>query len=67
MDGKRSDVLSQIPIPSKQTLKGSVSSFTSEEKEGIMVSNGIFNTMEFKVEGNNSSSIGNVLLEILIK
>ena len=67
LDGKRSDILCQIPIPSNQTLKRSVSYFSSEEKEGIMLSNGIFNKMEFKVEGNNSSSIGNVLLEIYIK
>ena len=67
LDGKRSNVFLQIPIPSNQTLKGSVSYFTSEEKEGIMLSNGIFNKLEFKVEGNNSSSIGNVLLEIIIK
>ena len=67
LNGKRSDVLCQIPIPSNQTLKESVSYFSSEEKEGIMLSNGIFNKLEFKVEGNNFSSIGNVLLEILIK
>ena len=40
LDGKRSDILFQIPIPSNQTLKGSVSSFPSEEK-GVMLSNGI--------------------------
>ena len=67
LDGKRSNVFLQIPIPSNQTLKGSVSFFLSEEIEGIMLSNGIFNTLEFKVEGNNFSSIGNVLLEIVIK
>ena len=67
LDGKRSNVFLQIPIPSNQTLKGSISSYPSEEKEGIILSNGIFNSLEFKVEGNNSSSIGNVLLEIVIK
>ena len=68
LNGKRSNVLCQIPIPSNQTLKGSVSSYIpSEEKEGVMLSNGIFNELEFKVEVNNSSSIGNVLLEFSIK
>ena len=68
LNGKRSNILCQIPIPNNQTLKGSVSSFTSEEiYGGIMLSNGIFNSLEFKVEGNNSSSIGNVLLKIYIK
>ena len=68
LNGKRSDVLIQIPIPTQQTLKGSVSNFfPSEEKEGISLSNGIFNALEFKAEGNNSSSIGNVLLECVIK
>ena len=68
VNGKRSNIMTQIPIPSNQTLKGSVTHFfSSEEKEGIMISNGIFNTLEFKVKGNNSSSIGNVLLEFTIK
>ena len=68
LNGKRSDILCQIPITTKQNLKGSVSnSFYSEEEGGIMLNNGIFNQIEFKVEGNNSSSIGNVLLELTIK
>ena len=67
VNGKRSNIMTQIPIPTNQTLKGSVSSFTFEEKEGIMLFNGIFNQLEFKVEGNNSSSIGNVLIEFSIK
>ena len=70
VNGKRSDIILQIPIPSNQTLKGSITNFfpSSEEgKEGIMLSNGIYNELEFKVEGNNnSSSIGNVLLEFSI-
>ena len=68
VNGKRSDIFLQIPIPSNQTLKGSVTNFfSSEETEGIMLSNGIYNELEFKVEGNNFSSIGNVLLEFSIK
>ena len=59
-NGKRSNVLIQIPITTEQTLKGSVSRiyFSNEE------TNGIYNEVKFKVEGNNSS-IGNVLLEMI--
>ena len=67
LDGKRSNVFCQIPISTQQILKGSVCNFSSDEKEGIMLNNGVFNQLEFKVEGNNSSSIGNVLLEFYIK
>ena len=68
VNGKRSNIFLQIPIPSNQTLKGSVTNFfSSEEREGIMLSNGIYNELEFKVKGNNFSSIGNVLLEFSIK
>ena len=66
-DGKRSNILIQIPIPSDRTLKGSVSKFSKEEKEGIMLSNGIYNEMEFLVEGNNSKEIGKILLDFYIK
>ena len=69
VNGKRSNIFLQIPIPSNQTLKGSVTSYisSSEEREGVSLSNGIYNELEFKVEGNNSSSsIGNVLLEFSI-
>ena len=68
VNGKRSNVLIQIPIESEQTLKGSVSKiYPPEETGGIKLSNGIYNELIFKVEGNHSSSIGNVLLEIIIK
>ena len=41
--------------------------YPPEETGGIKLSNGIYNELIFKVEGNNSSSIGNFLLEIIIK
>ena len=67
VNGKRSDILIQIPITTHQILKGSVSRIypPSEETKGIKLSNGIYNEIKFKVEGNNSS-IGNFLLEIVI-
>ena len=68
VNGKRSDIIIQIPITTHQILKGSVSRIypPSEETKGIKLSNGIYNEIKFKVEGNNSSSIGNFLLEIII-
>ena len=66
VDGKRSDILIQIPITTKQLLKGSVSQIEKTE-EGISFSNGVYNELEFKVKGNYSSVIGNVLLEFTIK
>ena len=66
VNGKRSNILCQIPITTKQTLKGSISDFFYPEEEGVSLNNGIFNQLEFKVEGNNSASIGNVLLEMTI-
>ena len=68
VNGKRSNVLVQVPITTEQTLKGSVSRiYPPEETGGIKLSNGIYNDLELKVEGNNSSAVGNVLLEIIIK
>ena len=67
MNGKRSNLLLQIPIPSDRTLKGSVSKMVTEEKEGIMLYNGVYNEIEFLVEGNNSSAVGNILFEFYIK
>ena len=67
LNGKRSNILCQIPITTKQNLKGSISDFFYSEEEGVMLNNGIFNQLEFKVEGNNYSSVGKVLLEFSIK
>ena len=44
VNGKRSNVLIQIPIESQQTLKGSVSKiYPPEETGGIKLSNGVYN------------------------
>ena len=68
VNGKRSDILIQVPITTQQTLKGSVSRiFTPPDASGVKLSNGIYNEIKFKVKGNNGNSIGNVLLEIIIK
>ena len=68
---KQSDIFVQIPITTQQTLKGSVSRIYPPEDfskgRGTSLSNGIYNEIKFKVEGNNSKSIGNVLLDIVIK
>ena len=71
VNGKRSDVLIQVPITTEQTLKGSASKFCMTESEGsaggVKLLNGIYNELVFKVEGNNhTSAIGDVLLEIKI-
>ena len=68
VNGKRSNVLIQVPITTQQTLKGSVFKiyFPSESTE-VTLSNGIYNEIKFKVKGNNDSAIGDVLLEIKIK
>ena len=68
VNGKRSDILVQIPITTQQTLKGSVTRiYPPEETKGINLSNGIYNEITFKIQGNNSKSVGNVLLDIVIK
>ena len=68
VNGKKSDILIQVPITTEQTLKGSVSKiYPPEDAKGVKLSNGIYNEIKFKVEGNNDGSIGNVLLEIKIK
>ena len=67
VNGKRSDILIQIPITTQQLLKGSVSRFYPQDtKNGIKLCNGIYNQIIFKVQGNNSHSVGNVLLDICI-
>ena len=70
VNGKRSDIFAQIPITTEQTLKGSVTNFKYEDNVygGVKLSNGIFNELIFKVEGNLGSSvtIGNILFEIKI-
>ena len=66
VNGKRSDILIQIPITTHQNLKGSVSRIYPPEGKGIKLSNGIYNEIKFKVEGNNSAYIGKVLLEMTI-
>ena len=67
VDGKRSDVLIQVPITTQQTLKGSVSKIFEPQGSGVCLSNGIYNEIKFKVEGNHGSgAIGNILLEVKI-
>ena len=69
VNGKRSDIFIQIPIPSDRLIKGTnnIYFFSSEKSEGINLNNGVYNELRFTVWGNNNSDVGNVLLEFNIK
>ena len=60
-NGKRSDIMSTLPITTTQTLKGSVQHYFDIESR-VPIFNGVVNRIEFNVTKN----VGNVLLELYI-
>ena len=66
IDGQPSDVLTSIPIPSDKTLKGSLS-YYNNINTSVKISRGTYNSVGFKVLGNNNQYACDVFLELLIK
>ena len=66
INGQPSDILTSIPIPTDKTLKGSLS-YYNNINTSVKISRGTYNSVGFKVFGNNKQYACDVLLELHIK
>ena len=66
INGQPSDILTSIPIPTDKTLKGSLS-YYNNINTSVRISRGTYNSLNFKVFGNNKQYACDVLLELHIK
>ena len=66
INGQPSDILISIPIPTDKTLKGSLS-YYNNINTSVRISRGTYNSVGFKVFGNNKQYACDVLLELHIK
>ena len=66
INGQPSDILTSIPIPTDKTLKGSLS-YYNNINTSVRISRGTYNSVGFKVFGNNNQYACDVLLELHIK
>ena len=66
IDGQPSNILTSIPIPTDKTLKGSLS-YYSGINTSVRISRGTYNSVGFKVFGNNKQYACDVFLELHIK
>ena len=66
INGQPSDILTSIPIPTDKTMKGSLS-YYSGINASVRISRGTYNSLNFKVFGNNKQYACDVLLELHIK
>ena len=64
-NGKCSDVIANIPIPTDRSLKGTSSHYNNINSK-VSINRGTYNFLEFKVFSNDERSIGDVLLELYI-
>ena len=64
-DGKYSDVIASLPIPTDKTLKGSLTHY-SDVNSKVSIDKGTYNFLEFKVSSNIERYAGDVLLELYI-
>ena len=67
-NGKYSDVIASIPIPTDKSLKGTLSHHNNINSK-VSINRGTYNFLEFKVSSNvvdDTRTIGNVLLELYI-
>ena len=67
-NGKYSDVIATIPIPTDKSLKGTLSHHNNINSK-VSINRGTYNFLEFKVSSNvvdDTRTIGNVLLELYI-
>ena len=65
INGQPSDILTSIPIPTDKTLKGSLS-YYNNINTSVRISRGTYNSVGFKVFGNNKQYACDVLLELHI-
>ena len=66
INGQPSDILTSISIPTDKTLKGSLS-YYNNINTSVRISRGTYNSVGFKVFGNNDEYACDVLLELHIK
>ena len=66
INGQPSDILTSIPIPTDKTLKGSLC-YYNNINTSVRISRGTYNSLNFKVFGNNNQYACDVLLELHIK
>ena len=66
INGQPSDILTSIPIPTDKTLKGSLCYYNGINTS-VRISRGTYNSIGFKVFGNNEQYVCDVLLELHIK
>ena len=66
INGQPSDILTSIPIPTDKTLKGSLCYYNGINTS-VKISRGTYNSIGFKVFGNNERYACDVLLELHIK
>ena len=66
IDGQPSNILTSIPIPTDKTLKGSLC-YYSGINTSVRISRGTYNSVGFKVFGNNKQYACDVFLELHIK
>ena len=66
INGQPSDILTSIPIPTDKTLKGSLCYYNGINTN-VKISRGTYNSIGFKVFGNNKQYVCDVLLELNIK
>ena len=65
-DGKRSCMITSLPITTNQTLKGSVSHFDNIDSR-VSINKGQYNSLNFTVLTNNDVKlVGSILLELYI-
>ena len=65
INGQPSDVMISIPIPTDKTLKGSLSYYNNINNR-VKISRGTYNSLSFKVFGNNDRYACDVFLELYI-
>ena len=66
INGQPSNILTSIPIPTDKTLKGSLC-YYNNINTSVKISRGTYNSIGFKVFGNNEQYACDVLLELHIK
>ena len=66
INGQPSDIMTSIPIPTDKTLKGSLCYYNNINSK-VKISRGTYNSLNFKVFGNNGRYACDVLLELYIK
>ena len=67
-NGKRSDVITNIPIPTDRSLKGTSSHYNDINKK-VSIDRGTYSFLEFNVKSNvvgNDRIVGDILLELYI-